>query len=149
MARYMFSVDGVALAAATAKTILELGTAASDRARIKEWWVEFDGASSTAVPVKVEIGRFTATTTTMTTGTAKKLDPSDGTPSVTVRHTSTSEGAGTIEAGAAVHRIHPQGGLFYQAPDGGEEVLAVSTFWRIRVTAAAIVNVTVGVVWDE
>jgi hypothetical protein len=149
MALYQFSVDAVALVAATAKTVIELGTASTDRAKIVEWWVEFDGVSPTAIPVKVEIGRFSATVTTATTGTPSKLDPAEGAAASVVRHTTTTEGAGTAEAGLAIHRFHPQAGMVHQSPLGREEVLAVSTFWRVRLTAAAAVNVTVGIVWEE
>lgn len=148
-ALYKFSVDGVALVAATAKTVLELGTSSTIRGKIVEWWVEFDGATSTAVPVKVEVGRFSAAVTTATTGTASKADSADGTPGTVVKHTTTTEGAGTAEAGIENHRIHPQSGVIVQYPLGREDVLAVSTFWRIRCTAAANVNVTVGVWWEE
>jgi hypothetical protein len=149
MALYTFSVDAVALVAATAKTILELGSSSSERCKIVSWWVEFDGVTASAIPVKIEQGRFSATVTTATTGTASKYDPADGTPGGVVRHTTTTEGAGTAEAGLEIHRCHPQGGILVQYPLGRELTLAVSTFWRIRLTAAAAVNATVGVVWEE
>lgn len=149
MALYQFTVDALALAAGVAKTAIELGTAASDRAKVVSVWVEFDGASPTAVPVKVEIGRFSAAVTTATTGTAGKLDPADGTPATVVKHTTTVEGAGTAEAGGEIHRVHPQGGILIQYPFGRELTLAASTFFRVRLTAAAIVNCTVGVQWEE
>lgn len=149
MALYQFSIDANALAAATAETVLELGTAASDRAKIVSWWVEFDGVSGSAVPVKVEVGRFSAAVTTATTGTAGKFDPADGAPASTVKHTVTAEGAGAAEAGLEIHRVHPQGGMLVQYPLGRELTLAVSTFFRIRVTAAAVVNVTAGIIWEE
>ncbi len=149
MALYQFTIDNLALVAATAKSAIEVGTAASDRAKIVAWWVEFDGTSGTAVPVKVEVGRFSSGVTTATTGTAGKYDPADGTPSVTVKHSTSTEGAGTAEAGLETHRIHPQAGLLVQYPLGRELVLAPSTFFRIRCTAAAGVNVTAGVVWEE
>jgi hypothetical protein len=149
MALYTFAVDGVALAAATAKTILELGTPSTDRATIVEWWIEFDGVSASAVPVKCEVGRFSAAVTTATTGTPSKLDPAEGAAAVVVKHTTTTEGAGTVEAGTPIHRISPTSGLYVQYPLGREMVLAVSTFWRIRLTAAAVVNASVGVTWSE
>lgn len=148
MALYSMSVDGIALAAATAKSIAELGTAATDRAKIVEWWVEFDGVTSSAIPVKVEVGRFSAAVTTASTFTIDKFDTGDGTASVTAKHTTTVEGAGTADD-VAIHRVHPQGGIYVQYPLGREWVLAGSTFWRIRATAAAIVNVTFGVTWEE
>lgn len=149
MALYTFSIDGLALAAATAKTVLELGTAATDRAKIVSWWVEFDGATATAVPVKIEVGRFSAAVTTATTGTASKFDPADGNPASTVKHSTTTEGAGTAEAGIENHRCHPQSGMLVQYPLGREDVMAPSTFFRIRCTAAAAVNVTAGIIWEE
>ena len=148
MALYSMSVDAIALVAATAKSIAELGTAANDRAKILEWWVEFDGATATAVPVKIEVGRFSAAVTTATTFTIDKYDPADGAASVTAKHSTTAEGAGTADD-AVIHRVHPQSGLYIQYPLGREWVLAVSTFWRIRCTAAASVNATFGVTWEE
>lgn len=148
MALYTLSVDGIALAAATAKTIAELGTAATARAKIVEWSVTFDGVTSTAVPVKVEVGRFSAGVTTATTLAGFKGDPADGTAAVVAKHSTTVEGAGTA-SDVYLFRVPPTGGLVMQYPLGRELVLAVSTFWRIRVTAAAIVNVTFSVTWEE
>lgn len=149
MALYQFTIDNLALVSATAKTAIELGSSASKRVRLVSFWVEFDGVSASAVPVKVEVGRFSAGVTTATTGTAGKYDAADGTPAATVKHSTTTEGAGTAEAGLEIHRVHPQGGILVQYPLGRELVLAVSTFLRIRCTAAANVNVTAGIVWEE
>lgn len=148
MALYMVSQDAIALVAATAKSCLELAAASSDRISIKEWWVEFDGVSASAIPVKVEVGRFSAAVTTATTATAEKLDPADGAASAVAKHTTTTEGAGTADD-VLLHRISPTSGYHYIAPLGQELILAVSTFWRIRLTAAAGVNATVGVIWQE
>lgn len=149
MALYTFTIDGLALVAATAKSVLEIGAGAADRIKIVSWWVEFDGATSTAVPVKVEVGRFSAAVTTATTATEGKLDNAEGAPGAVVKHSTTTEGAGTAESGIETHRIHPQGGLVIQYPLGREVVLAVSTFWRIRCTAPAGVNVTAGYTREE
>lgn len=148
MALYSMSVDGIALVAATAKSIAELGTASTDRARIVEWSVTFDGVTATAIPVKVEVGRFSAAVTTATTFTADKLDPADGAPAAVAKHTTTTEGAGTADD-VKIFRVPPTGGLVMQYPLGREWVMAVSTFWRIRLTAAAAVNATFHVVWEE
>ena len=149
MSLYTFSVDALALVAATAKTAIELGTSASARIKVVEWWIEFDGVTATAVPVKCDVGRFSATATTATTGTADKLDLADGTPSTVVRHSATVEGAGTLTAGTPIHRISPTSGLYVPIALGREMLLPVSGFWRIRLTAAAAVNCTVGVTWEE
>jgi hypothetical protein len=150
MALYVVTVDAVALAAATAKTIFEIGTAATDRAKIVEWWVDFDGVTSNAVPVKVEAQRASAGVTTATTLAGDKLDGGDGAASATTKHSTTTEGAGTLTAGSGwLKRVHPQGGFHYQAPLGREVVIPLSAFFRIRCTAAAIVNATFGFIWEE
>lgn len=149
MALYSFSVDAVALVAATAKSVLELGSPSTDRAKIKEWWVEFDGISASAVPVKIEVGRFSAAVTTATTGTPTKYDPAEGAAGCVVKHSTSTEGAGTAEAGLFIHRVSPTSGIYVQYPLGQELVLAVSTFFRVRLTAAAIVNATAGITWEE
>lgn len=149
MALYVFAQDQIALVAATAKSVLELGTASTGRIRIVEWWVDFDGVTATAIPVKVEVGHFSAAVTTATTGTVDKLDTADAAAATVVKHSTTVEGAGTIDAGAVNHRISPTSGYHYIAPLGRERIVAVSTFWRMRLTAAAGVNATVGVIIEE
>lgn len=145
---YMVSIDAIALTAATAKSVFELAAPSTDRAQIKEWWVDFDGVSSTAVPVKVEVGRFSAAVTTATSVTPSKMDSADGAAAVTTKHSTSTEGAGTA-SDVAIHRISPTSGYHYVAPLGNELVVAVSTFFRIRLTAAAAVNATFGVIWEE
>ena len=142
------SVDSVALTAATAKSMLELATPATDRVKIVEWWYEFDGTTSTNTPVKIEIGRFSAAVTTATAFTPEKFDPAMGTSAVTAKHSTSTEGAGTADD--IIHRrCPPTSGYHYVAPLGREFTMALSTFWRMRVTAAQAVNITCGVIWEE
>lgn len=148
MALYCVTVDAIALTAATAKSVLELATGANDRARIVQWSVEFDGTSATATPVKVEVGRFSAAVTTATSFTPMKLDAAEGAAAITAKHTATAEGAGTFDAGE-IHRVPPTSGMVLQYPLGREWVVGTSGFWRMRLTAAATVNATVSVTWDE
>lgn len=150
MALYSMSVDGIALVAATAKSIAELAIGAADRAKIVEWSVTFDGVTASAVPVKIEVGRFSAAVTTATTysGGPDKLDTGDGTAGTVAKHSTTTEGAGTADD-IIFYRVPPTGGLVMQYPLGREWVMPVSTFWRIRCTAAAGVNVTFNVTWEE
>jgi hypothetical protein len=147
VALYWVSVDALALVANTAKSVLELGTSSGNRARIIEWWVEFDGTTPTNVPVKVEVGRFSAAVTTATSA-SEKYDTADGTPTVTAKHSTSSEGAGTADD-IMYHRVNPTTGLYVQYPLGRELVIPVSSFWRMRCTAANGVNVTAGVTWEE
>jgi hypothetical protein len=148
MALYCMSVDGIALAAATAKSIAELATSAQNRARIVDWWIEFDGVDPTNAPVKVEVGRFTAAVTTASPFTEFQLQDADGTPDTVAQHSTTVEGAGTFSAGE-IHRINPTTGVIRPYPLGREWYIPKSGFWRIRCTAADVVNATLGVIWEE
>lgn len=148
MALYSLTVDGIALTAATARTCIELGTPSTDRAWVVAYWVEFDGVTSTAIPVKIEAQRASAGVTTATTLTGEKVDSADGAPAVTSKHSTSTEGAGTLNGGE-IHRCHPQAGIFREYPLGRELIMPLSGFWRLRLTAAAAVNATVGVIWSE
>lgn len=149
MAKYELAQDAIALAAATAKSVLELATPAGTRLAILEFWLEFDGVTASAVPVKAEMGRFSAAVTTATTVTADKMDPGTVAALVTSKHSTSTEGAGTPVGTPIVKRVPPTSGFHYVAPPDRPYIVAVSSFWRMRLTAAAIVNVTCGVIWDE
>lgn len=148
MALYSMSFDGTALVAATAKTIAELGVSSTNRIKVVAWSVTFDGVTASAVPVKIEVGRFSAAVTTASAYTANKIDPADGAATVTAKNSATAEGAGTA-SDVEIYRVPPTGGFVMQFPLGREWVMPVSTFWRIRCTAAAGVNVTFTVTWEE
>jgi len=148
MGLYSITVDAIALTAATAKTCIELGTASTDRAQLVAWWADFDGVTPTAIPVKIEAQRASAAVTTATTLTPEKWDIADGAAAVVAKHSTSTEGAGTL-SGGEIHRIHPQSGIFREYPLGRELIIPVSAFWRLRITAAATVNVTVGAIWAE
>lgn len=145
---YGVSVDQVALVAATAKTAIELTTLATKGLAPVMWWVEFDGVSASALPVKIEVGIFSAAVTTATTVTPFNLNGGDrGAASIaTAKHSTTVEGAGTATY-VETHRVSPTSGILVQEPLGNEVVVGASSFWRIRLTAAANVNVTCGVRW--
>jgi hypothetical protein len=147
---YSVSVDQVALVAATAKTIVEIKTPSTTGMMPVAWWVEFDGTSSSATPVKIEVGRFSAATTTISSVTPNLVNYGDNglASQCTVGYNCSSEGAGTASA-VEVHRVPPTSGLVFQESLGMEWSVGASAFWRIRATAAAGVNVTFGVRWAE
>ncbi len=124
----------VALAAATAKTVLQLVAAANHRVKVKSWGVSFDGISETAAPVVVELLRQTDAGT-MSALTPQKTRPASETLQTTAQHTATAEPAGTTVVDSM--EVHPQGG-YEKVCDyeigGGER-------FGIRCTAPAIVNV--------
>lgn len=144
------TVDNIALAAAgTAKTLLELATASTARAKLISWWVEFQGVSASAKPVKVELMRATATITG-TGVTETKFDDFAPTPLAQAIHTATAEGTpgDLLES----HRIHPQSGIVRDYPLGREVGVPVSGFVRIRCTqdsGETVVNAAVGMLWEE
>lgn len=142
------TVADIALVAATAKTICELGTTSTVPIEIVEWSVTFDGVTATNTPVKVEFQKATAGVTTATTYTMTPVDNSGGTAATVAKHSTTVEGAGTLSSGE-IKRIPPSGGYEKQYPLGREWVLAVSGFWRIRCTAASAVNVSFHITIQE
>jgi hypothetical protein len=147
ISQYFVSVDAVALVAATAKSVFELATPSTNRGCIKEYWIEFD-ASAAGAGVKVEVGRFSAAVTTATSVTPSKADGADGPSLCTTKHSTSAEGAGTA-SDVFIHRIPPNGGYHYISPSDSGLIVAVSSFFRIRLTAAATVNATFGCVWEE
>jgi hypothetical protein len=149
MSLYGVNVDAVALAAATAKSIIEIATPSTSRCWIKEWWIDFDGVTASAVPVLCEIGRFSAGVTTATGATPDTWNTGPASL-MTCKVSTTVEGAGTRTAHSGwLKRIPPTSGFHYVAPEGRELLLPISAFFRIRLTAAAIVNATCGVIWLE
>jgi hypothetical protein len=144
------SADQVALVAATNKTILEIFASSTDRVLLKQWWIEFDGTSAAAAPVKVELCRSSAAIT----GTAyaslaaqPKVHDFAVSATATARYNATVEG--TVTDVMEVHRIPPTGGLVMQYPLGGEITGGASTGIRIRCNAPAAVNATAGFMWEE
>jgi hypothetical protein len=142
---YVASVDAIATGTSL-KTMIELATGSTARATLVSWWIEFDGISAAAVPVKVELLRATAAITG-TGVTETKYNDYAPTPLASALHTSTGEGTpGDV---LEIHRVSPTSGLIIQYPLGREPQIPVSSFMRIRVTAAVTVNATVGMVWEE
>jgi hypothetical protein len=128
-----------ALTAATARTLVQLVTPATARAKWVDFAISFDGATSTAVPVLVEV-LLQTTAGTATTGVAPvAINAQQPAALCTYSHTVTVEPT----ASTILFRtfVHPQGGMFtFQWPLGREPVMAVSTRMGIRATAPAGVN---------
>lgn len=147
---YAVSIDGIALSAATAKTIFELATPSTTGAVIVDWSVTFDGTTATNTPVKVEFGRFSAAVTTATTVTPSKVNYACNAiaSQSTTKHTCTSEGAGTA-SDVLIYRVPPTSGLILQDPLDYQWHIPASSFFRIRVTAAQTVNISFTARWSE
>jgi len=150
-ARYSAETGGdVALSAATAKTILNVIAGSNALLRIIELAVSFDGTSSTATPVLVELCYST--------------QAGNGTGSSSVTIVQTGGATRTVQATCNKNystepttlttwkrwRVHPQTGLALQFPLGREpEETVTADGLLLRLTAAASVNAQAYIEFEE
>ena len=149
-AGYVAETTGdIALTAATAKTILNVINAANGLIRITEMAVSFDGVSSTAEPVTVEL--CSSTQATAGTSTSHTIVQTRG-PTRTVQATAARNYTAEPTALTVIKRwlVHPQTGLFVQFPLGREpEQVTTADGLCIRCTAPANVNVQAYLEFEE
>lgn len=136
----------VALAAATAKTVVQVTAPTNQRLKIKGWGVFFDSTSPTAEPVQVRLLRQT-TAGTMSSLTPVKLVAGSETVQTTAQHTATAEPTAGDVLDAI--EVHPQSGYEKIIPmdvpidvPGGGRV-------GIECTAPAVVNVRAKIIFEE
>lgn len=136
----------IALAAATAKTVLQLVAAANHPVAVKGFGVSFDGTSATAEPVQVDILRQT-TAGTMSAATPVEETNTGTTLQTTAQKTATAEPT----AGNVLRRyeVHPQAGILEKFTIEDELILAGGGRLGIRCTAPANVNVTAHISFEE
>ena len=127
----------VALAAATAKTVLQITAPTNHRVKVLGWGVFFDGVSATGVPVRVRILRQT-TAGTMTSLTPLKTAPRAETLLTTAQHTATAEPT----AGDLIDEVlvHPQQGYDVKFTPGQELVLGSTDRVGIECLSSAVIN---------
>lgn len=154
MPDYSATRDAIATGT-TIKTMIEIATPATHAAEVFHFWVDFDGVSASATPVLVEVVRATAAvggSSALTPVRIGLLGPS--TAGVTAAHTGTA-GSGAGQSGANLggvvwkRRIPPTTGFDLYLPDNRLIEVDVSGWLRVNVTAAATVNATVGLEWNE
>lgn len=126
-------VAGVAVTAATAKTVLSIITGATRRIRIKELTVGASSVTSTHAPMLVELVQFDTDGTGTSNTAIVPLDPAETAAISTSKHTYTAEP--TTPVVKKHWRVPPSGTLILQNPLGEEEVLAVSKVMGLRITA--------------
>jgi hypothetical protein len=149
-ALYHFSKDGIALVAATAKTVAECSTAAQFRCFLKRLRIGCQSVTASDTPILVEWGKFSAAVTTATTLAAAPCDHADGTTNSTWKHSTTTEGAGTAsDAGILTWRFYPLLGEAVYEPQGEEWVVDKSAFWRLRLTAAQAQTIWFDILFGE
>lgn len=136
----------VALTAATTKTVIQVAAPASQRLILKSWGISFDGVSSTAEPVQVELLRQT-TAGTMTSLTPVRRSAGSETVQATAQHTATVEPtAGDVLDSV---EVHPQGGYKEIVPFDGRIEVPGGTRIAVRATAPAAVNARAVLTWEE
>ena len=148
MARdYMVNSGAIALAAATAKTVVELLTPAGVSADVVQVSVTFD-ASTAGAGIVVELCRGAATGTGTAQTPARYNDAAQMiAPSTAAKVNDTVEPATltVIES----YFVPNTAGLFWQLPLGRELVIAPATLLSLRVTSAVVVNVRANVIFEE
>lgn len=145
--QYVIHTGSVALAAATAKTILEGVTDASGPP--PEWIalnVSFDSVNASAVPVLLEFTTYAATGTGTAT-TPRRLGAAQGVARSTWKVNDTVEP--TTPTVFDSLWLPPTVPFIYQWPLGRELLHPVSTVQGIRLTAPAAVNARVSLTIEE
>lgn len=146
--QYSVICPSTALAAATAKTLIELTTGSTIDMVLIGFDIGFDGVSSSAVPVKVELITYT-TTGTGTGYTPNKVGQNQGRAALTTaKNVMTVEGTGSITV-IANWVVPPTSAFSYLFPLGREVALPPSKSLGLRVTAPAIVNATANAWFEE
>lgn len=137
----------VALVGGTAKTILQLASAANSLVAVQEVTVTFDGTVAANTPVIVQLVRQTSAGT-MTNRTPLKLKDTS-----TALQSSGQENASaepTVGDMIRTYHIHPQAGVLYplSLPDGEVE-MAGGTRFAVKVNAVQNVNCLATIIAEE
>jgi hypothetical protein len=150
-ALYSAVADGIALVAATAKTVIVVKGASTTPLTLVKWAITFDGVTATNTPVKCEIRTDATAGGTTTSQTVVSLRLGQPTANATAGVNASVEPTYGSGPPAELYRIPPTSGLFDQEPLGREDMLTASaSAWiAFRLTAAQAVNVTLTVVWEE
>lgn len=140
------SVGSTSLAAATAKTVVQVLAPTNHRVKITGWGVFFDGISGTAAPVQVRILRQTSAGT-MTTGTPVKTAPRAESLLTTGFTNATVEP--TFSDVLDIVMVHPQQGYEIKFAQGQEIIVGGAERVGIEITAPAIVNARAKLLFEE
>jgi len=147
----VITTAAVALAAATAKSVVGVNATANFGCVLKKYRIGFDGVTATAVPVYVEICNCTFATnvpgTASTTETLWQVYGKGITGGFTVARNWTTEP--TVVSPLDAFLLTPNSGtVLYDYPLGDCPDVGVSNGFVIRCTAPAVVNVR-ATLWFE
>lgn len=152
--RFVASRDSIATGAASQKVAFEVRAPANYNLTIYHWAVTAQGTTSNATPYLLQLIRATASITSTGTVTAMPLHVSGqatNASQATVEYLGTGAypHAGTAQDALFNYRIPPTTGVDIWYPEGKElTVFAGEFIWWVP-TAAADVNLTYIVEWEE
>lgn len=132
---YEASAQDVALSGGTAKTVLQLTTPSTIRARLSMIEISFDGVTAGNTPVLVQL-LYQTTAGTGTSLTPTPVDSAAPASLVTAAKDFSAEpSAGTV---LRPWRITPYGGLWdYPWPENERPYIAISSRLALKLTAAS------------
>lgn len=139
-----------ALAASTAKTMIQLLNPSTRRLQVVEWGVSFDGVTATDIPVDVDLLRQTTTGTMTDFGTEIPWDPAEVASVVTATVNATVEP--TASDILSSHQVTPNGGNLVMPYDDAGPIVAASGRIGLRCTPGAALtatNCTAYIRWRE
>lgn len=137
----------VALAAATAKTVVQIVAPSNHRLKILGVGLFFDGTSPTAEPVQVELARQSDAGTMSALTPVKRDDSIAESLQTTAQHTATAEPT----TGDVIDswQVHPQQGWEQFYPFGQEPIVGGGDRAALICTAPATVNVRAKLIFEE
>lgn len=154
--QYVAAASGITLTTSATVVLNVTSSSGSRRMNVNEFGISFNGTTSSATPVTVNLVRTTTAGTTGGTITqaATPMDSSAPSSLCTATMCTTAGGWGTGPTVGAILRtflVSPTSGLVLQFPLGQEpDGPATSSFgFGIQVTAPAAVGVAAYLVWSE
>ena len=139
-------LTALALSPATEKCLIVLSAPANQRLKIKYVGIFFDGGTSSAVPVQIVLANA-STAGTSTAATPRLISAGAETPQATAGvDASANPTKGDI---LEEMNIHPQSGFAKMYPLGDEIIIMGGERFAIYAKAAAAVNVSATLTYEE
>lgn len=153
-ARFSYTTFDSALAANTAKDILAITAPSTGKIAVSKWWVDFDGVTAGNNQAKVQFDRATGSVsggTTVSSGIVVNHVGNPATPqsALMLGTVGTPTLGETLSGDLEGHRWHPTTDHMVEYALGEEIEVTPSGIVVWRITAAQVVNVTLGVIWRE
>jgi hypothetical protein len=146
---YTLNSGAVSLSASTAKTVLQLATPSTTRAKVVGFSVSFNSVTTSDAPAVVDLLRQTTAGTGGTSATLAALDP-DAPASLSTGLYDISSAEPTGGNVLWTGYVTPVGGLFvFNFADGEEPVLDVSNRIGIRINSPAAVSAIATLTYAE